>query len=154
MPKSKPPRKKIRTPEKTRPTKRNGNTVVDDLKTIDRECQNMLGETAKFSPYLTNRSLVEAGDVEQIHDNSKILSRDTMQMKEELDVIRNQVPKNIHTDNPSHVMKGLSVGEQYNEWQEKYQRAILPTLERLGDLLKVAAENMKTNDEVKVDDNA
>ena len=151
MPKSKPPRKKVRTPSADRSK---SNNIMNDLQTIDRECQNMLAETAKFSPYLTNRELVEAGDVEQIHDNSKILSRDTMQMKTELDNIRASVPKRIHTDNPNHVMKGLSIGERYNEWQEKYQRAVLPTLERLGDLLKAAAENLGKKEEGKVDDNA
>lgn len=151
MPKSQAPRKRTKSPEKP---KSDSNRIMDDLQSIDRECQNMLNETAKFSPYLTNRKLVEAGDIEQIHDNSKILSRDTIQMKADLDVIRASIPKRIHPDKPSHVMKGLNIGDQYNEWQEKYQRAVLPTLERLGDLLKDAAAKLDTKEEVKSDDNA
>jgi hypothetical protein len=151
MPKSQAPRKRVKSPEKP---KVNKNQIMDDLKSIDSECQSMLSETARFSPYLTNRDLVEAGDIEQIHDNSKILSRDTMQMKAELDSIREATPKRIHPDNPNHVMKGLSIGDRYNEWQEKYQRAILPTLERLGDLLKDAALKLDQKKEVKSDDNA
>jgi len=151
MPKSKPPRKKVRTPVPS--TKQN--TIMDDLMSIDRECRNMLAETARFSPYLTNRTLVQAGDVEQIHDNSKILARDTMQMCRELDAIRADIPKRIYPDRPSHVMRGLSIGDRYTEWREKYERAILPTLERLGTLFKDAAENLNAQTkETVADDNA
>lgn len=151
MPKSQAPRKRVKSPAKKRD---DNNQIMEDLKSIDKECQNMLNETAKFSPYLTNRELVESGNVEQIHDNSKILSRDTLQMKADLDAIRESIPKNIYPDNPNHVMKGLNIGDRYNEWQEKYQRAVLPTLERLGDLLKEAAGNMEKKEEVQSDDNA
>lgn len=160
MPKSQAPRKTVRTAPKS---KKKSNQIMDDLMSIDRECENMLAGTAKFSPYLVNRDLVEAGQTEKIHDNAKILARDVMTMKSELDAIRSKLPKRIHTDNPTHVMRGMEIGEDYNSWQEKYSRAVLPTLERLGELFKEAAEVLgKKNDpdaaeiieEVKTDDNA
>jgi hypothetical protein len=159
MPKSQAPRKSARSEPK--PKKKN-NQIMDDLMSIDKECEKMLGQTAKFSPYLVNRDLVEAGQTEKIHDNAKILARDVMSMKVELDEIRVKLPKRIHTDNPSHVMRGMEIGEAYNAWQEKYSRAILPTLERLGELFKEAAETLGKNadsdaaeiiEEVKSDDN-
>ena len=152
MPQSKPPRK--RTPAK-KSTKADQNDIMADLDRAYSECYSMLSETAKFAPYLTTKELVEAGDVEQTHDNSKILSRDTIQMRSELDAIRADTPKKINSNNPNHLVRGLSIGDRYQEWQEKYQRAILPTLERLGDLLKDAAGNLDaTKQEEKVDDNA
>ena len=160
MPKSQAPRKAARTEPKP---KKKGNQIMDDLMSIDKECENMLAETAKFSPYLVNRELVNAGQTEKIHDNAKILARDVMTMKSELDHIRTTLPKRIHTDNPSHVMKGMKIGESYNAWQEKYSRAVLPTLSRLGELFKEAADELgkqnspdidTSTDEVKTDDNA
>lgn len=152
MPKSQPPRK---TARKNVPSKKKSNQIMDDLMSIDRECEKMLGHTAKFSPYLVNRELVEAGETEKIHDNAKILARDVIVMKQELDDIRATMPKRIHTDNPSHVIRGMEIGEKYNAWQEKYSRAVLPTLERLGELFKeAAAEHGKITEEKKTDDNA
>lgn len=138
MPKSQAPRKTARSEPKT---KKKSNQIMDDLVSIDQECETMLAHTAKFSPYLVNRDLVEAGQTEKIHDNAKILARDVMVMKTELDTIRAKFPKRIHTDNPTHVIRGMEIGEDYNAWQEKYSRAVLPTLERLGDLFKDAAES-------------
>ena len=142
MPKSQAPRKTARSEPKT---KKKSNQIMDDLMSIDKECENMLGHTAKFSPYLVNRDLVEAGQTEKIHDNAKILARDVMTMKDELTAIRVKMPKRIHTDNPTHVMRGMEIGEDYNAWQEKYTRAILPTLERLGDLFEEAANVIGKN---------
>lgn len=155
MPKSQAPRKTARSEPKT---KKKTNQILDDLKSIDRECETMLAHTAKFSPYLVNRGLVEAGETEKIHDNAKILARDVIAMKNELDDIRAKFPKRIHTDNPTHVIRGMEIGESYNAWQEKYSRAVLPTLERLGELFKDAAAAYNdpahvTTKEVKSDDN-
>lgn len=139
MPKSKTPRKKSSPGVQKKPTK---GSIMKDLERLDTECQKMLAETAKFSPYLTNRDLVAAGDYEQINNNASILSKDTIQLRNELDDIRKQIPKKLDPNKTDDVMKGLQLGEQYSSWQESYERAVLPTIQRLGELFKKAAENL------------
>lgn len=139
MPKSQPPRKKSSPGVQRKPTK---SGIMNDLKHMDTECQNMLKETARFSPYLTNRELVAAGDYEQINNNASILSKDIMQLRNELDDIRKQIPKQLNPNHTDDVMKGLQLGEQYSSWQESYQRAVLPTIERLADLFTKASANL------------
>jgi hypothetical protein len=120
---------------------------MNDLKRMDSECQNMLKETARFSPYLTNRELVEAGDIEQINNNASILSKDTMQLRKELDDIRLKIPKQLNPNKTDDVMLGLQLGEKYSTWQESYERAVLPTIQRLADLFKKAAVNLSGKEE-------
>lgn len=140
MPKSKSPRKKTSPGVYRKPSK---NSIMKDLHELDKACEEMLASTAQFAPYLVNRELVEAGDVEKIENNAKILTRDTIQLKTELSEIRREIPKKLNPEKPDDVMKGLSLGEKYNTWQENYQRAVLPTVQRLGDLFQDAAEQLK-----------
>lgn len=153
MPKSQPPRRKSSPGVQKKHVK---NDIMDDLQRMDTECQNMLKETARFSPFLTNRALVEAGDLEQINNNASILSKDTMQLRTELDHIRKHIPKQLNPDITDDVMLGLQLGEEYRTWQESYERAVIPTITRLGELFKKAAESLdsqsKITSDVKKDD--
>lgn len=139
MPKSKPPRKKSSPGVYSKPSK---NSIMKDLNRLDAECERMLEATAQFAPYLTNRELVAAGDYEKINDNASILARDTVQLKGQLDAIRADKPKRLNPEYPNDVMAGLSIGERYSEWQDNYERAVLPTVERLSALLKDASDQL------------
>lgn len=107
MPKSKSPRKKTSPGVYRKPSK---NSIMKDLHELDKACEEMLASTAQFAPYLVNRELVEAGDVEKIENNAKILTRDTIQLKTELSEIRREIPKKLNPEKPDDVMKGLSLG--------------------------------------------
>jgi hypothetical protein len=144
MPKSKPPRKKTSPGVYTKPSK---NSIMKDLRELDNACEEMLSATAEFAPYLVNRDLVEAGDVEKIENNAKILTRDTVQLKTDLTSIRREVPTKLNPEKTDDVMLGLSIGEKYNSWQENYQRAVLPTVLRLSELFKAAAVRLKEKKE-------
>lgn len=139
MPKSDPPRKKSSPGVYRKPSK---NSIMKDLNRLDAACDNMLDATAQFAPYLIDRELVSSGDIEKINDNASILARDTIQLKTQLTEIRRQRPKRLNPEYPNDVMAGLSIGERYSEWQEQYERAVVPTIERLSALIKEASENL------------
>jgi GTPase SAR1 family protein len=152
MPVSKPPRKKQPSPPSANGARKpKKDEIMRDLRRLDRECQEMLTQTARFSPFLTNRELCEAGDIEAIENNAKILSRDTIELRNQLDAIRADIPRSLNPNKTDDVMKGLELGERFSEWQEKYQRAVLPTVERLGTLFEDAGKNL--NDK-RAEDNA
>lgn len=138
MPVSKPPRKK--KPVKLPEAKTN---TLSELKELQGNCYAMLAATAQFSPYLRNQELVNAGDIEAISSYSKILTRDIVQMRTELDNLVGNTPKKLNPHNGDDMMKGLMLGESYTHWIEKYERVISPTIMALKDLLVDAGNALK-----------
>lgn len=148
MPVSQAPRKK--KPGKARNPK---TTTMKELKDLQANCYAMLAATAQFSPYLRNQALVNAGDIESISNYSKILSRDIVQMRTELDNLIGNTPAKLNANDGEDMMKGLMLGESYAHWIEKYERVIAPTIQSLTSLLVDAANNLKaqSGEDINID---
>lgn len=141
-PVSEKPRKR-KPQKKASPNKRNRANIMDELSSLHAACMSMLQNTARFAQLLTNKELVDAGDMEQIRDSSTILSNDMLRFRNQLDKIQASTPKKINPNNPTDVMAGLNVGAEYNNWQETYNRAMTPTIDRLSRLLEEASQNLE-----------
>lgn len=137
MPKSQKPSRK-KKPQTARLNAQN--PIMRDLLSIDTECRALLAQTSRIAPFLMSKELVLAGDVQKINDHAQILSRDMASMKDELETIRSSIPANINPSRPRDVTLGVNLGMQYQEWQDRYQRSVIPTINVLTELFAEAAK--------------
>lgn len=118
-----------------------------ELRAINRRCQAMLYETTKIHPYLTNNDLVNAGDTQRITALAQMLSNDVAQLSQELHTIEKRLP----LDQGSQAIQEydhmvlLSIGDEYNNWQDRFIGNVIPTFQELKVLLQEAAETLNEN---------
>lgn len=116
-------------------------SLLKEVQDLDASCRDLLSKASALSPYLVKTDLIQAGDIEQINNYAQMLTRDTIEFKNQLDAIRASIPRDLNNDDPDDIALAIEIGEHYQSWQERYQRVVVPTIEQLSQLLQQAAKN-------------
>lgn len=116
-------------------------TIRQQLKELDRACLDLLQHPAQLSSYLMDQELIAYGNYQQIEQQAKVMANDLAEFKDQLDGIRACVPSDLDIEDPEDIRKGLEISEWYQDWQDRYQRTVLPIVYDLIQLLQTAGEN-------------
>lgn len=145
MPKSRNTRIKkrpMKKPKETTVTKNHLDDTVKHLEQLDADCRVMLQSAAKVTPLLSHRELIEAGDIERIHDQAKIFNDDMTRMYAGIQLMTMRLPDQIKLGDNDHLGRALGLSQEYHEWIDRFSAVVIPTVHRLMELLSAAADNL------------